>query len=177
MVLWEVYGKGRRRHQSALPRLHFAQVVATAQVTASRLFLGFSDDRRFVLPVLVLFVVFVLVIIIVGISRRYRVAAHDGDEAPNVVRGPLSHDRLLRGCHDIVSARVRARQSVCIAALQRSPPATTPWGSARRHRLQAGLGYCADDAGLILKARRCSRFASRCVSVVVSASLSLSMMS
>ena len=50
-------------------------------------------------------------------------------------------------------------------------------GSARRHRLQAGLAYSADDAGLILKARRCSRFASRCASVFVSASLSLSMMS
>jgi hypothetical protein len=49
-------------------------------------------------------------------------------------------------------------------------------GSARR-RLQAGLAYSADDAGLILKARRCSRFASRCACVVVSASLSLSMMS
>ena len=50
-------------------------------------------------------------------------------------------------------------------------------GSARRHRLQAGLVYSADDAGLILKARRCSRFASRCASLFVSASLSLSMMS
>src|SRR5437899_12097408 len=121
MVLWKVYGKGRRRYQSGLSRLRFAQVVS-AQVIATRLLVGFSDDGRVVVPVLVLFVVFFLVIIIVGISRRYRVA-------PNVVRGPWSHDRLLRGCHDIVSivsARVRARQSVCIAVLQRGPPATAP---------------------------------------------------
>src|SRR6266446_6441008 len=130
MVLWKVYGKGRRRHQSGLSRLRFAQVVS-AQVIASRLFVGFSDDGRVVVPVLVLFVGFFLVIIIVGISRRYRVAAHDGDEAPNVVRGPWSHDRLLRGCHDIVSARVRARQSVCIAVLQRGPPATAPRSGIR----------------------------------------------
>src|SRR5207245_8739220 len=128
MVVWKVYGKGRRRHQSGLSRLRFAQVVS-AQVIATRLFVGFSDDGRVVVPVLVLFVVFFLVIIIVGISRRYRVAAHDGDEAPNVVGGPWSHDRLLRGCHDsvsIVSARVRARQSVCLAVLQRGQPATAP---------------------------------------------------
>ena len=50
-------------------------------------------------------------------------------------------------------------------------------GSARRHRLQAGLVYSADDAGLILKARRCNRFASRCDCAFVPASLSLSMMS
>jgi len=49
-------------------------------------------------------------------------------------------------------------------------------GSARRHRLQAGLAYSADDAGLILKARRCSRFASKPGSVFMPASLSLSMM-
>ena len=76
--------------------LHFAQVVATAQVTASQLFVGFSDDGRVVVPVLALFVVFIFVIIIIGISRRYRGAAHDGDEAPNVVRNAWSHDRLLR---------------------------------------------------------------------------------
>jgi hypothetical protein len=50
-------------------------------------------------------------------------------------------------------------------------------GSEKRHSLQAQLACSADDAGLILKARRCSRFASRCASVFVSASLSLSMMS
>src|SRR5262249_6306912 len=49
--------------------------------------------------------------------------------------------------------------------------------SARHHRLQAGFAYSADDIGLILKARRCRRFASRCGSVFVPASLSLSMMS
>src|SRR5215467_9864706 len=123
MVLWKVYGEGCRRQHNGLSRLRFAQVVSKAQVIATRLFVGFSDDGRVVVPVLILFVVFFLVIIIAGISRRYRVAAHDGDEAPNVVRGPWSHDRLLRGCHDIVSARVRARQSVCTAVLQRCPPA------------------------------------------------------
>src|SRR6516162_5241044 len=129
MVLWPVYGEGCRRQHNGLPRLRFAQVVSKAQVIATRLFVGFSDDGRVVLPVLVLFVVFFVVIIIVGISRRYRVAAHDGDEAPNVVRGPWSHDRLLRrrgDIHDDVSARVRARQSVRITVLQRGPPATEP---------------------------------------------------
>src|SRR6516162_6136615 len=111
MVLWKVYGEGCPRQHNGLPRLRFAQVVSKAQVIATRLFVGFSDDGRVVLPVLVLFVVFVLVIIIVGISRRYRVAAHDGDEAPNVVRGPWSHDWLLRRRGDIhadVSARAFA---------------------------------------------------------------------
>jgi hypothetical protein len=75
---------------------------------------GFSDDRRFFVPVLVLFVFsiffafsvfsvlsvffvfFVLVIIIVGISRRHCVA-HDGDEAPvdqpsgNIVEDAWGH--------------------------------------------------------------------------------------
>src|SRR5258708_16656073 len=125
MVLWKVYGKGRRRNESGISRLRFAQVVS-AEVIATRLFVGFSDDGRVVVPVLVLFVGFFLVIIIVGISRRYRVAAHDGDEAPNVVRGPWSHDRLLRGCHDFFSPRRRARQTVCIAVLQRGPPAPAP---------------------------------------------------
>jgi len=118
-------------------------------VIATRLFVGFSDDGRVLVPVLVLFFVFVIIIIIVGISRRYRIAADDGDEAPDVVRDAWSHDRLLRrrgDIHDDVSARVRARQSVRIAVL-------------------------------ILKARRCRRFASRCGSVFVPASLSLSMMS
>src|SRR5580692_12459200 len=46
-------------------------------------FVGFSDDRRLALVVRFGVVVFVLVIIIVivGISRRHRVA-HDGDEPP-----------------------------------------------------------------------------------------------
>jgi hypothetical protein len=40
----------------------------------------FSHNRRFFVPVLVLFVFFVLVIIVVGVSRRHCVA-HDGDQA------------------------------------------------------------------------------------------------
>src|SRR5262252_3329730 len=85
------------RPDATLP-LHFAQVVATAQVAASTLFVGFSDDGRVVVPLLLF--VFVIIIII-GISRRYRVAAHDGDEAPNVVRDAWSHDQLLRRRGDI----------------------------------------------------------------------------
>jgi hypothetical protein len=61
-----------------MPRqLHFAVKNPNA---AAELFVGLSDDRRFIVPVLVLFVFFVLVIIAVGVSRRHRVA-HDGDEA------------------------------------------------------------------------------------------------
>jgi hypothetical protein len=42
---------------------------------------GFSDDRGFFAAVLVLFVFFVLVLIVVGVSRRHR-AVLDGDEPP-----------------------------------------------------------------------------------------------
>src|SRR5262249_53857777 len=45
------------------------------------LFIGFSDDRRFFVPVLVFLVLFILVIIVVGVSRRPRIVS-DGDEAP-----------------------------------------------------------------------------------------------
>jgi hypothetical protein len=48
---------------------------------AQELLIRFSDDRRFFVPVLVLFLFFVLVIMIVGVSGRHSVAAHDGDEA------------------------------------------------------------------------------------------------
>jgi hypothetical protein len=51
-------------------------------VRAQQLLVGFSDDRRFFVPVLVPFAFFVFVIIIGGISGRDRVAAHDADEAP-----------------------------------------------------------------------------------------------
>src|SRR5262245_3937139 len=81
-----------------LPRLRFAQVVSKAQVIASQLLVGFSDDRRFFVQILVLLVFFVLVIIIVGMSRRHRVTAHDGDETPNVLGDTWSHFRLLCGC-------------------------------------------------------------------------------
>src|SRR5215467_6147150 len=159
MVLWKVYGEGCRRQHNGLPRLRFAQVVAKTQVIATRLFVGFSDDGRVLVPVLVLFFVFVIIIIVIGISRRYRIAADDGDEAPDVVGDAWSHDRLLRrrgDIHDDVSARVRARQSVRIAVLHedRLLPSLDRW-SARHHCWQAGLAYSADASGLILKARRC----------------------
>src|SRR5215471_5194367 len=51
---------------------------------ARRLFVRFSDDRRLVLPlvvVVVLVVLVILVVLIVGVSRRRRVV-HDGEEAP-----------------------------------------------------------------------------------------------
>ena len=74
---------------------------------------GFSDDCRLIVPVLVLFVFFVLVIIIVvGISRRHR-AADDGYEAPInqpeglVMLGVMS--ALLFGCRDI-HGRILAHQ-------------------------------------------------------------------
>ena len=58
MVLWKVCGEGCRRQHNGLPRLRFAQVVAKTQVIATRLFVGFSDDGRVLVPVLVLFFVF-----------------------------------------------------------------------------------------------------------------------
>src|SRR5262245_57388639 len=63
-----------------------------------KLLVGFSDDRRFFVQLLVLLVFFVLVIIIVGMSRRHRVTARDGDETPNVLGDTWSHFRLLCGC-------------------------------------------------------------------------------
>jgi hypothetical protein len=55
----------------------------TRQPSRLFVFVGFSDDRRLALVVRFGVVVFVLVIIIVivGVSRRHRVA-HDGDEPP-----------------------------------------------------------------------------------------------
>src|SRR6266536_3808896 len=58
---------------------------------ACGLFVGFSDDRRFFVPVLVLFVFFVLLLIIIGVSRRHRGAADAGDEAPNVLADAMGH--------------------------------------------------------------------------------------
>jgi hypothetical protein len=81
---------------------------------ADGLFVGFSDDRWFFVPVLVLFVFFVFVIIIGGISRRHRVAAHDGDEAPNTLKDVWSHfvARLdVATFTDDVSARAGGRKS------------------------------------------------------------------
>src|SRR5262252_2115609 len=102
MVLWKVYGEGCRRQHNGLPRLRFAQVVAKTQVIATRLFVGFSDDGRVLVRVLVLFFVFVIIIIIiVGISRRYRVAADDGDEAPDVVRDADRKSTRLNSSHTV----------------------------------------------------------------------------
>src|SRR6476620_3657207 len=85
---------------------------------AQELFIRFSDDRRFFVPVLVLFVFFVLVIIIVGVSGRHSVAAHDGDEAPTVLGYPCTH---FGSSADVANsrtmlARARGRQSVGLAA-------------------------------------------------------------
>src|SRR5262245_2875681 len=60
-----MFGRGRGRRQSS----------------CAALFIGFSDDRRFFVPVLVFLVFFILVIILVGVSRRPRIVS-DGDEAP-----------------------------------------------------------------------------------------------
>jgi hypothetical protein len=74
-------------------------------------FVGFSDDRRLALVVRFGVVVFVLVIIIVivGVSWRHRVA-HDGDEPPlgsgKVLRDAMGHvgslldvATFMRGCY------------------------------------------------------------------------------
>src|SRR5262245_60484754 len=59
-----MFGRGRGRRQSSF----------------AALFIWFSDDRRFFVPVLVFLVFFILVIIVVGVSRRPRIVS-DGDEA------------------------------------------------------------------------------------------------
>jgi predicted dithiol-disulfide oxidoreductase (DUF899 family) len=66
---------------------------------------GFSDDRRFFVPVLVLFVLFLLVFIVVGVSRRHH-AVPDGDEAPfyqpaeSVLAGAWGH---VGSCLDVAT--------------------------------------------------------------------------
>jgi hypothetical protein len=64
---------------------------------SSRLFVfvRFSDDRRLALVIrfgIVVFVLFIIIIFIVGVSRRHRVA-HNGDESP-VGRGKILRDVL-----------------------------------------------------------------------------------
>src|SRR6267142_3046361 len=55
-------------------------------------FVGFSDDRRLALVIRFGVAVFVFVFVIIGVSRRNRVA-HVGDEAP-VDRGEVLGDAL-----------------------------------------------------------------------------------
>src|SRR5262249_6516656 len=92
------------RHMGALPgRTTGASPTAfrprcVEGASDGKLLVGFTVDGRCFVPILVLLVFFFLVIIIVGMSRRHRVTAHDGDETPNVLRGPWSHFRLLCGC-------------------------------------------------------------------------------
>jgi hypothetical protein len=58
--------------RSASARAHWSIVIFKAQLARSGLFVGFSDDRRLVVLRFVV-AVFVLVIIIVWITRRHRV--------------------------------------------------------------------------------------------------------
>src|SRR6266496_128054 len=96
-------------------------------------FVGFSDDRRLALVVRFGVVVFVLVIIIVivGVSRRHRVA-HNGDESPlgrgKVLKDALGHGRLLAGCRDILArmlsrgAKVQQKGADATRRRRRGPP-------------------------------------------------------
>jgi hypothetical protein len=66
---------------SGVAALGKARAVECSAVVAA-LFVGFSDDRRFVVVlVVVLFVFFALVIIVVRVSR-WPCVGHHGDEAP-----------------------------------------------------------------------------------------------
>src|SRR5262249_37910224 len=84
-----MFGRGRGRRQSSF----------------ATLFVGFSDDRRFFVPGLVFLVFFVLIIIVVGVSRRPRIVS-DGDEAPV---GPTGENFLghawghVGSCLDVVT--------------------------------------------------------------------------
>src|SRR5262249_32816194 len=76
--------------------------------------------------------------------------------------------------HGLAAGKASALPSFKTAACKR---ASSTGGAIRTpppH--QAEFAYFSGAAGLILKARRCSRFASTCGSVFVPASLSLSMM-
>jgi hypothetical protein len=102
-----------------------AAVAWPLAARAQQLLVGFSDDSRFFVSVLVLFVFFVLVIIIVGVSGRHSVAAHNGDEAPTVLGYPCTH---FGSSADVANSRTmlaRARrQSVSLAAFHCGPPVT-----------------------------------------------------
>ena len=123
------------------------QRFSTAGRTCESIFVGFSDDRQFFMPVFVLFVFFVLVIIVVGVSRRRRVA-HDGDEAPvdqptgNVLGNAWGH---VGSCLDVArhsfrDARAKGLPSAdgvgasggggrnCSAAAQAQPGSRGPAG-------------------------------------------------
>ena len=111
--------------------------AAKAEARGALFVVGFSDDRRLVVPVLVLFVLFVLVIIIVvGVPRRHRVA-HDGDETPvdqpggKVLGDVRGHVGLLVGCRDThgrMFALAMARSSINVqGAATRLPLGASRW--------------------------------------------------
>ena len=66
-----------------------APVPRDAAGACEVLFVGFSDDRRFVLPFVLVFAFEIIVLIVFGVSRRHRVA-HDGDDA--AVNPPGAYD-------------------------------------------------------------------------------------
>src|SRR5262249_59775933 len=90
-------------------------------------FVGFSDDRRLALVVRYGVVVFVLIIIIIGVSRWHRVA-HDGDESPLGRGKVLRVSRLLAGCCEI-QARMLSRGA---KVRQKGADATRRRGGGRR---------------------------------------------
>ena len=112
-----LHPEGRRRGvMSARARGRGAMLTFGAKVKdACGLFVGFSDDRR-VEVVRFGVVVFVLVIVIVvGVSRRHRVA-HDGGEAPvdqpaRNSRGCAGSCRPPVGCCDIRRTDVKRASS------------------------------------------------------------------
>src|ERR1700722_3590592 len=81
----------------------------TRQPSRLFVFVGFSDDRR--LALVVRFGVVVSVLVIVGVSRRHRVA-HDGDEPPlgreKVLRDAMGHVRSLLDVATFMSGCYRA---------------------------------------------------------------------
>src|SRR5262245_65525006 len=134
-----MFGRGRGRRQSSFPEPIYTLMLACG------VFVGFSDDRRFFVPVLVFLVFlvfFVLIIIVVGVSRRPRIVS-DGDEAPvdqtgeNFLGDAWGH---VGSCLDVVTFALSPTgtqaSSVLSTAVRRSNVAVSNLRSNSRARRQ-----------------------------------------
>src|SRR4029077_17233816 len=133
---------------------------------ACGLFVGFPDDRRIEVVVGVIFVLGIIIVIIVGVSRWHRVA-RDGDDTPvdqpdgNVLGDAMGHVGscwMSRHSRTDVSARSRRGQSVCELARWLMGPGPQRAAAARRALIS---GRVAIDLGLVAKQARKSHVRRR----------------
>src|SRR5262245_56147 len=150
-----MFGRGRGRCQSSF----------------AALFIGFSDDRRFFVPVLV-FLVFFILVIVVGVSRRPRIVS-DGDEAPvdqpteNFLGDAWGH---VSSCLDVATFAPNPTgtqaSTVTSTALRRSNVAVSNVRSNSRARRQESL------SSVCVGGRAISAYLSRCLALAGSQKLS-----